>query len=442
MLKRLVWDEFEQWKKQSRRRGLLVTGARQVGKTYLIREFARANYKNYTEINLLENKRAAEIIDAAENTEDFFSRLSILANTKLIPGETLIFIDEVQESKEIVTAIKFLVERYDFDFILSGSLLGVELRDVRSVPIGYLDVVEMMPMNFCEYALARGIDEGSIEVVKTSMRMRKPVPDYIHNTLIKLFHEYLIVGGMPAAIAEFVSSNDLKSVRQIQKNIISLNKWDISKYQDNNALLIKNMYEMIPAELNQQNKRFILKSMDERARFSRYIDSLVWLSDAGVALPVFCVDEPAYPLKLSSATNLFKLFLSDVGLLTSAFLKETTLEILAKNPNVNYGAIYENVAAQEFHAAGFEVYYYKNKKRGELDFVVENAQGKVLPIEVKSGKDYKRHNALSNLLGAEEYHLEEGFVLCEDNLSRDCKVTYLPVYMAGFIDSLYSEEKL
>jgi len=240
---------------------------------------------------------------------------------------------------------------------------------------------------------------------------------------------------MPAAVSEFVSSNDLKSVRMMQENIISLNKWDISKYRDDGALLIKNMYEMIPAELNNQNKRFILKSMDERARFSRYMDSLVWLADAGVALPVFCVDEPVYPLMLSSATNLFKLFLSDVGLLTSTFMKKTTIEILAKNPNVNYGAIYENVVAQELHAAGFTPYYYKNKKRGELDFVIENVHGKVFPIEVKSGKGYKRHNALSNLLKTEEYGLEEGIVLCEDNVSKDGKVTYLPVYMAGFMGS-------
>jgi len=279
------------------------------------------------------------------------------------------------------------------------------------------------------------MDEEFIEVVKKSLQERSPVPSYIHDAFMKLFHEYLIVGGMPAAVSEFVSSNDLKSVRMMQENIISLNKWDISKYRDDSALLIKNMYEMIPAELNNQNKRFILKSMDERARFSRYMDSLVWLADAGVALPVFCIDEPVYPLKLSSATNLFKLFLSDVGLLTSTFMKETTLEILAKNPNVNYGAIYENVVAQELHAAGFSPYYYKNKKRGELDFVIENVHGKVFPIEVKSGKDYKRHNALSNLLKTEEYGLEEGIVLCEDNVSKDGKVTYLPVYMAGFMGS-------
>jgi predicted AAA+ superfamily ATPase len=343
MLKRQVWTEFEQWRNSKRDRGLLVTGARQVGKTYLVREFAKKHYKSFAEINLYENKKAVAIMDVAEDTEDFFARLSVLAGTKLTPGETLIFIDEIQESKEIVTAIKFLVQRYDFDFVLSGSLLGVELRDVRSVPVGYLDAVEMDPMNFSEYAAARGIDEELVETAKESLYARLPLPDYLHDSLLKLFYEYLIVGGMPAAVAEFVSTNDLRSVRQIQKNIISMNKWDISKYKDDKALLIKEMYEMIPAELNQQNKRFILKSMDERARFSRYRDSLVWLSDAGVGIPVFCAEEPVYPLKLSSSTNLFKLFLSDTGLLTSSFMKSVTLDILAKNPYVNYGAVYENV---------------------------------------------------------------------------------------------------
>ena len=436
MLKRHVWNDLNVWKSSGSSSGLLVTGARQVGKTFLIREFAKQKYRNFAEVNLFESKKAAKILDDAESAEDFFSRLSILSNVDLIAGESLIFIDEVQESKEVVTAIKFLVERYNFDFILSGSLLGVELKDIRSVPVGYLDVVEMKPLNFAEYAEARGVGAEFIEIIKSSVRKRSPIPDYLHDKLLKLFHEYLIIGGMPAAVSEFVSSNSLASVRRIQKNILALNKWDISKYQKDNALLIKNMYDIIPAELNQQNKRFILKNINEKARFSRYADSLVWLNDAGVAIAVFCAQEPVYPLKLSSSTNLFKLFLSDVGLLTSSFLKTVTLDILAKNPNVNYGAIYENAVAQELVAAGFEPYYYKNKKRGEVDFVVEDVRGNVFAIEVKSGKNYKRHNALSNLLNTAEYKLGEGFVLCDENLSKSANITYLPIYTAGFIDEI------
>ena len=433
MLERLVWNDFVQWKQQKKSGGLLVTGARQVGKTYLIREFAKQYYENLAEINLIETKKAAGVLDSAENAADYFARLSLLTSAELKLGKTLIFIDEVQECKEIVTAIKFLCQRFDFDFVLSGSLLGVELRDVRSVPVGYLSVIEMKPLNFIEYTMARIANKDFFSIVTDAFHNRKPIPDYLHDKLLNLFYEYLIIGGMPAVVADFVESNDLRSVRQIQKNIITLYRWDISKYQKDSSLLIKNMYDIIPAELNQQNKRFILKNMNEGARFNRCADSLVWLADAGVALPVYCVEEPIYPLKLSSSTNLFKLFLSDVGLLTSTFLKSTALDILAKNPNINYGSIYENAVAQELNTAGFGVYYYKSKKRGELDFIIEDEQGNIMPIEVKSGKNYKRHNAITNLLEVPEYNLKEGFTLCDANISKNNKITYLPIYMAGFL---------
>ena len=436
MLERLVWKDFIQWKQQSHSCGLLVTGARQVGKTFLVREFAKKYYKNFAEINLIENKKAAKILDAAEDAEDYFSRLSLLSNVSFIPGETLIFIDEVQECEEIITAIKFLVEKYDFDFILSGSLLGVELRDIRSVPVGYLDVIEMKPLSFLEYAMARLVNHNFIEIIKSSLANRKPLPDYLHDNLLKLFHEYLIIGGMPAAVDEFIKTTDLQAVRNIQKNISRLYKWDISKYQKDSSLLLKNMYDIIPSELNQQNKRFILKNMDEKARFSRYLDSLIWLFDAGVALPVFCVDDPIHPLKLSSSTNLFKLFLSDVGLLTGSFTKSVSLEMLAKNPYINYGAIYENAVAQELNTAGFDLFYYRNKKFGEVDFIIEGINGNIIPIEVKSGKNYKRHNAISNLLKIPNYKIEEGLVLCDDNIRSVDKITYVPIYIAGFLSDL------
>lgn len=411
----------------------MVTGARQVGKTFLVREFGKSCYKNFAEINLIENKKAAKAIESADNTKELFARISLLADTRLIPGETLIFIDEVQASKEIVTAIKFLVEQTDYDFVLSGSLLGVELRNIRSVPVGYLDTIEMLPLDFEEFCDAVGVPKEIFREVSSAIKMRVPIKEFIHLELLKRFHEYLIVGGMPAAVAEFVETRNLQMVRNIQKNIIIQNKRDISQYSEDDALKIKDIYEMIPSELNQQNKRFILKSMDERALFKQYADSLVWLTRAGVAIPVFCVSEPKYPLKLASATNLFKLFMGDVGLLTSMFIKDTALEILAKNPNVNYGAIYENVVAQELKTKGVDIYYYKNKKRGELDFVTETLKGKILPIEVKSGKDYKRHNALSNLLEEKAYALEEGFVLCEANIKKEGRTTYLPVYAAGLL---------
>lgn len=429
MLQRKAYNILKLWKDTKTRQGLLVTGARQVGKTFLIRAFAREHYKRLAEINLVENKRAAAAIEGAETATDLFMRLSLLSETELVPGETLIFIDEVQICKETVTAIKFLVEQNDFDFVISGSLLGVELKNIRSVPVGYLDVVMMYPLDFREYCLARNVPADAAKLVDTAFSNREPVPDFLHEHLQKLFYEYLIIGGMPAAVAEFVKSKNLQAVRRIQENLILQNKQDISRYNEKDSLIIKDIYDLIPAELNSQNKRFVLKNMNEHARYGRYQDCFVWLADAGVALPTYNVDDPAYPLKLSQASNLFKLFMADVGMLTGTFLKDVSIEILNRNPNVNYGSIYENAVAQELKAHGFDLYYYKNKKLGEVDFMIETVKGQVFPIEVKFGKDYKRHKAINNLL--ERDAMPEGFVLYDGNLRKDGKVTYLPVYMTG-----------
>jgi predicted AAA+ superfamily ATPase len=431
VLKRKAYEQLKEWRAAGGKQGLLVTGARQVGKTFLVRAFAAEFYPSFAEINLIENRRAAAILDAAENADDLFLRISSLAETELIPGETLIFLDEVQVCKELVTALKFLVERGDYDFVLSGSLLGVELKSIRSVPVGYLDTVTMYPLDFAEFCQARGVAANALSLMCDAFLSRSALPDYLHEKFLSLFHEYLIVGGMPAVVAEFCATRNLQTVRRLQANLILQNKLDISKYNEKDSLIIKDIYDLIPSELNQQNKRFILKNMNEHARFNRYQECFIWLKDAGVALPVYNVSAPVYPLKLSQASNLFKLFLADVGLLTGMFLQDVSLDILSRNPNVNYGSIYENAVAQELAAGGWELYYYKNKKRGEIDFLLETKDGKIMPLEVKSGKDYQRHNALSNLLATEEFKITEAFVLSEANLSAGERVTYLPIYLIG-----------
>jgi predicted AAA+ superfamily ATPase len=432
MLARKAMNALNTWKRTKTKQGLLVDGARQVGKTYLIRAFAKANYEYFTEINLYEDKVAAETLATADNTTDLIKRISLLSDSKLVPGKTLIFFDEVQERSEIVTAVKFLVEQTEYDFILSGSLLGVELKNIKSVPVGYLDTVTMYPLDFEEYITASAIPDNIISDVKTAFLTRQAVPDYIHDRFMKLFFEYLIVGGMPAVVSSFLETKNLQTVRDIQQSLIAYNRRDITKYNEPNALIIKSIYDLIPAELNNQNKRFILKDMNERAKFREYKDYFIWLAEAGVALPTFNVDEPKYPLKLSQASNLFKLFMADVGLLTSTFMKDTSLSILNKNPNVNYGAIFENAVAQELKAQRFELYYYRSKKLGELDFVVETPDGTIIPIEVKSGKDYKRHNALRNVLDMSDYPVSRGYVLSESNVEVDGNITYFPIYMTMF----------
>lgn len=361
-------------------------------------------------------------------------RLSALTDVPMIPGETLIFFDEVQECPEIVTAIKFLVEDGQYRYILSGSLLGVELKDIRSVPVGYLSILEMYPLDFREFCEANRVSQTVMDKLKECFEKKQPVDELIHEKMMELFRLYLIVGGMPAVVDAYIRTNNLKEVLRIQQGIVQLYYKDIAKYDKDNKLYLDEIFSLIPSELNNKNKRFIMKDLNENFRFSRYENSFIWLKEAGVALPVYCVQEPEIPLLLSKSTNLFKLFLSDVGLLASMYVDGLQLKILSREKDINFGAIYENVAVQELKAHGFELYYFNSKKQGELDFVIEY-QGNVLPLEIKSGKAYTRHNALDNVLKDERYAVPQALVFCNENISTVDKIVYLPIYMIGFLEN-------
>lgn len=410
---------------------LLITGARQVGKTYSIREFGKT-FKSFIEINFIENPDAVGLFKDAKGSADILMRLSIITNTPMIKGDTLIFFDEVQECPDIVTAIKFLVDEGSYRYVLSGSLLGVELKDLRSVPVGYMGVKEMFPLDFEEFITCGGISANVIATVKDAWKKRTPVDGFIHNKMMELFRLYLIVGGMPAAVSKYLESNNLQDVLAVQQEIIRLYKKDIAKYDPNNKLYIEEIFNLIPPELNAKNKRFILKRLNENAKYERYENSFLWLKNAGVAIPVYNVEEPKVPLLLARSRNLLKLFLNDIGLLAAQYANGIQMRIIKGDKDINFGSIYENAVAQELVAHGLEPYYYNSKKRGEIDFVIEN-NGKVLPIEVKSGKDYVYHRALSNIMDCDEYNLTEALVLDNDNLTVDGRITYVPVYMVMFM---------
>lgn len=410
---------------------LLITGARQVGKTYSIREFGRC-FKSFIEINFIENPDAVGLFKGANGSADILMRLSTITNVPMIPRDTLIFFDEVQEYPEIVTAIKFLVDEGSYRYILSGSLLGVELKDIRSVPVGYMGVKEMFPLDFEEFISCVGINKNVIAALKGSWTERRPVDSFIHNKMMELFRLYLIIGGMPAAVSKYLESNNLQDVLAVQQEIIQLYKKDIAKYDPDNKLYIEEIFNLIPSELNAKNKRFILKRLNENAKYDRYENSFLWLKSAGVALPVYNVEEPKVPLILSRSRNLLKLFLNDIGLLAAQYADGIQMRIIKGDKDINFGSIYENAVAQELVAHGLWPYYYNNKKKGEIDFVIEQ-NGKVIPIEVKSGKDYTCHRALSNIMDCEEYDLQEAFILTNENLSVKEKFVYAPVYMSMFI---------
>ena len=432
MLRRKISTFIEHFYKVNKG-ALLLTGARQIGKTYSVREFATKNFKSFIEINFVESPEAIEIFSNAKNCSDILLRLSAYTNKPLLKDETLIFFDEVQKCPEIVTAIKFLVDDGRYRYILSGSLLGVELNNLRSVPVGYMDIKDMYPLDLEEFMWAVGINQDIISKLKETWEKGDPVDEFVHKKMMEVFRLYLIVGGMPAAVMSYKQNNNLQDVMESQREIIRLYRKDISQYDQQRQLRIKDAFDLIPSELNSKNKRFFIKNLNEKARAEMYENEFLWLKDAGVAIPVYNIEEPKSPLKLASSRNLFKLFSNDVGLLSCQYPEGIQLKILMGNDSINYGAVYENVVAQELLAHGFEnLFYYNSKKMGEVDFVTE-LNGKVFPIEVKSGKDYSRHRALNNILDCKEYDIPAAIVLCNDNTSQKGKVKYLPVYMMMFI---------
>lgn len=417
---------------------LLIEGARQIGKTFSIRQFGK-KFKTYIEINFIKQPEAISLFKDLSNTKDLLARLSLFTKQKLIKRDTLIFFDEVQICPEVITYINFLVDEGSYNYILSGSLLGIEINDLRSVPVGYLTIKRMFPLTFREFALNLGLNSSILENLETSFKEKKPVDDFIHKKMMELFRVYLVVGGMPAAVNRYIETNNLNEVIDIQNQIVNLYKKDITQYDKNNKLAIAQIFELIAPQLNSQNKRFIIKDIKSGVKFDRYENSFLWLKDAGFALPVYNVETPKIPLKLSKSRSLFKLFMSDVGLLASEYSQGIQLKIISGDDKLNYGAIFENYIAQELTACEHDLYYYNNKKRGELDFLIEY-DGEVLPIEVKSGKDYKVHRALSNIMDCGEFNLNRALIFNNSNLKVEGKLTYAPIYMAMFLKQEINDE--
>lgn len=419
---------------------LMLTGARQTGKTYAIRQLGK-RFTSFIEINFIEHPEAVKLFGNVSSAEDILLRLSAFADKPLIKGETLVFFDEVQRCENIVTAIKFLVDEGSYRYALSGSLLGVELQGLRSVPVGYLGVMEVFPLDFEEFIINIGVSQRVIDHVKHCWNETCPVDAVIHEKLIELHKLYTIVGGMPAAVERYRTTNDLAVVGRTQADIVELYRQDIAQYALKDKLRIKEIFDLVPSELNAKNKRFILKRLNEHAKFDRYQNDFLWLKDAGVVIPVYNVEEPRQPLKLAETRNLFKLFANDVGLLSVQYADGIRLKILSGDIAVNFGAIYENVVAQELVCHGLAPYYYNNKKMGELDFVIADADG-VIPIEVKSGKDYERHNALNNVLDCREYDINRAYVFCQGNVVRKGRIIYVPIYMTMCMQRLATSTEL
>lgn len=432
MIKRKAEEKIKDWINGSKR-ALLVSGARQVGKTYSVRRCLAEKNCNYLEINLIEQPELIPVFEQSMSVNDLIVNLSAATNYSFVKGKSILFIDEVQEVRDIVTRIKFWVDEGSFRYILSGSLLGIELKSIRSAPVGYLEEVKMFPLDFEEFLKASSVNDDVLAHLRHCFLDKRPVGELIHEKIMKHFRRYLVVGGMPDAVREYVESGDISKVTAIQQNIKELYKLDFTKYESKDKkLMIISVYETMPSQLLKQNRRFNYADIRKGLRFEKMESSFLWLSSAGVAIVTYNVTEPRVSLNLNQKSSLLKLYSSDVGLLTSGYGNALRTKILVADDKVNLGGIYENAVAQELNAHGFQTWFYNSHKHGELDFVIEE-DNEVVPIEVKSGKDYYVHSAISKAVDNSEYEISKAYIFTNYDVRTEGKMVYLPVYMSMFV---------
>lgn len=419
---------------------LLVNGARQIGKSYLIRYVGKKLFRHFVEINLKEDKEGAGLFAHVRSMDDFHIQLGAMAGDNL--GEkkdTLIFLDEIQSYPHLMTMLKFLNQEGRYTYIASGSQLGVALSQTASVPIGSIAVAEMYQLDFEEFLLAMGCAQSTIDSARHCFNNNQSINESLHNYFLQQFKIYLLVGGLPEAVNKFIESRNMTLVRQVQSDIHNLYKIDASQYDNERRLVIRKIYEMIPSNMENKKKRIVVKRIENMAghkQFSDYAGEFEYLTNSGIALAVHAISNPRFPLVESENKNLIKLYLNDVGLLTDILYGLNINAILRDENSINLGSVYESVVAQELHAHGNKLHYYDNKQRGEVDFLVDDYSSlSVLPIEVKSGKDYTVHSALDRFLSTPDYTVSRAIVLSNYREVRTVDgITYMPIYYSMFIN--------
>ncbi len=433
MLQRRAYQKLASWKEQPGRKALCILGARQIGKTTLIRQFGREQYACFVELNFLTDPDAGRIFSGKLDANTIITNLTAYTRKPMIPGRTLVLLDEIQACPEARTAIKFLVEDGRFDYIESGSLLGVRHREVRSYPVGFEEIYQMYPLDLEEYLWANGVQPSTIDYLRDCFEQGIPVTEAVHQTMLRLFYSYIVVGGMPDVVQHYVNTHDIAQVIARQREILELYRLDIAQYaQGSDKPKIRSIFDSIPAQLSEKNRRFILSALDVNGRQNRYADSFNWLADAGVALPCYNVTAPQPPLQLNEKHNLFKLFLADTGLLCAACMDNVQFAILNGDLQINLGSILENVMAQQLKANGFRLNYFDGKRTGEVDFVLQSGM-KIHLVEIKSGNDYHSHPALNRIRNTPEWSFGQTLVFCKGNTEQVDGVQYHPWYMAAFL---------
>ncbi len=438
MLFRKIEAQIEDHLKSDSRAIMLIDGARQVGKTYIIRHVGQKLFENYIELNLVEDYVGARLFANAKTVEDFYLAVSMLAGDRMKEKEnTLIFIDEIQAYPHLLTLLKFLAQDDRFTYIASGSLLGVTLAQTTSIPMGSIRMVRMFPLDFEEFLYANGMNALVVSSLRKKYERQESLDEATHAKVLDMFRKYLLVGGMPDAVNAFVTEKNIQLVRQIQSEIYAYYAADASKYDDGRKLKIRRIYDLIPSNLENKKKRVVAQSIENKRgkTFADYQDEFDYLISAGIALSVQAISTPVFPLIQSSGKNLLKLYLNDVGILSGILYGNNIQAILSDEESINLGSVYECVVASELIAHGHKLFYYDNRTKGEVDFLIDDYDSlSAVPIEVKSGKDYTVHSALNAFVSNEDYHVKKAIVLSnEREITTKNKITYLPIYDIMFL---------
>ncbi len=451
MLKRKAEQDIINWIDNQSKEALLVSGARQIGKTFLIRATLNKKGCEYLEFNLLKDERLRKSLEACASPQDFMDILTLYATKPFTAGRTIVFVDEVQECKNFITYLKFLVDETPYRFILSGSLLGVSLYGLSSAPMGYLHFLKMHPLNFEEFLWALGVQEEGIAKLREHYEKKVPYGQNVVDFYMYRLYLYLIIGGMPEAVDSYVKEKSLNKISVIHQSIIANYRLDFTKYlvmysADRSLLnvdtfILRKIYDLIPAELGKKNRRFYFKDIGKGAPYLRYEDEFLWLAEADVALPTYNLREPKIPFYINHERSLFKLFEADVGMLSSSYGREFQKKILAREfQDMNVGAVMENYFAMELYSKGFPLYYYSNKKIGEIDFLIVR-DGRPVPLEIKSGGNRFKHQALLNLFDSEP-SIKEAYVFANTDIVRKDRIIYLPLFCSMFLGDGNEDTKL
>jgi predicted AAA+ superfamily ATPase len=440
MLERKYTQRLEQFLREETNKILLVNGARQVGKSYLIRFVGKKLFKHFVEINLKEDKEGEQVFADVHTPNDLYIRLSNYYSTPLgDKSDTLIFLDEIQSYPHLLTMLKFLNQESRYRFIASGSQLGIALSQTPSVPLGSVTIDHMCPLDFEEFLWATGVGKEWIENVRDKYVRRETLDENLHNILLKRFQYYLLIGGMPEAVNRYLDDRNMVRVRETHRDIHNLYRIDASQYDEEHKLMIRRIYDLIPSNLENKKKRIVYKDIENKTgkRFSDYADEFEYLTNSGIALEVSAISNPRFPLAESEQKRLVKLYLNDVGLLTNLLFELNVNAVLQDIRSINLGTVYESVVAQELAAHGFKLHYFDNKQKGEVDFLIDDYNRlKVLPIEVKSGKDYTQHSALTKFLDTPDYGIDQAIVFSnERTISKNGGITYLPIYFCMFLQN-------